>query len=90
MAPGKLVPEKTFTVHWKMDRCMPMGPTSVELSGNVELVVFRKVGGLSAIVTPQQLQVDSHMGRAWLHGPFTAEAELEMPVTAMRSMVARQ
>ena len=77
MVSGKPIPVKAFTVRWIMDKCSPMGRDSVELSGNVELVVVRKEGGLSAVVMPDRLRVDSRMGRAWLRGPFTAETSLD-------------
>ena len=73
---GKLIPAKAFTVRWDMDHCTPMGPESVALSGRVELVVSHVDTGLSAMVFPDRLRVDSHMGRAWLHGPFSAETSL--------------
>ena len=73
---GKLIPAKAFTVRWDMDHCTPMGPESVALSGRVELVVFREDAGLSAMVMPDRLRVDSHLGSAWLHGPFSAETSL--------------
>lgn len=74
---GQPIPVKAFTVRWMMDRCSPMGQESVELSGGVELVVHRKGAGLSAVVKPDHLRIDSHMGRAWLRGPFTAETEMD-------------
>ena len=77
MVAGQPIPDKAFTVRWMMDRCSPMGKESVELSGGVELVVHRKGAGLSAVVKPDQLRIDSHMGRAWLRGPFTAETEID-------------
>ena len=73
---GQLIPAKTFTVRWDMDHCTPMGPESVALSGRVELVVSHVAGGLSAMVTPDRLRVDSHLGSAWLQGPFAAETSL--------------
>ena len=76
MVPGKLVPAKAFTVRWNISRCAPMGPESVALSGRVELVVFHEDAGLSAMVMPDRLRVDSHLGRAWLRGPFAAETSL--------------
>lgn len=72
---GRLIPATAFTVRWDMDRCAPMGE-AVELSGSVELAVFHEDAGLSAIVMPARLRVDSHMGRTWLRGPFTAETSL--------------
>ena len=77
---GQLIPAKTFTVRWDMDHCTPMGPESVALSGRVELVVSHVNGGLSAIVMPDRLRVDSPMGRAWLQGPFAAETSLVQAV----------
>lgn len=73
---GKLIPAKAFTVRWDMDHCTPMGPESVALSGRVELVVSHVAGGLSAMVMPDRLRVDSHLGSAWLQGPFAAETSL--------------
>ena len=75
---GKLIPAKAFTVRWDMDHCTPMGPESVALSGRVELVVFHEDVGLSAMVMPDRLRVDSPMGSAWLQGPFAAETSLVM------------
>lgn len=75
---GKLVPTKDFTVRWNMANCAPMGPESVKLSGIVELVVSHKHSNLHATVTPAGLRVDSHMGQAWLHGPFAAETSLSI------------
>ncbi|MGH8858893.1 MAG: hypothetical protein ACREXG_12840 [Polaromonas sp.] len=78
---GKLIPAIAFTVRWNMDRCAPMGLESVELSGSVELLVFHEDAGLSAMVMPDRLRVDSHMGRAWLRGPFAAETSLATSAT---------
>ena len=76
MVPGELVPAKAFKVRWDMSRCAPLGPQSVALSGGVELVVFHEDVGLSAMVIPDRLQVDSHLGRVALRGPFAAETSL--------------
>ncbi len=76
MVPGDLVPAKAFKVRWDMSRCTPLGPQSVELSGGVELVVFHEDTGLSAMVIPDRLRVDSHLGRVVLRGPFAAETLL--------------
>ena len=73
---GRLIPSKAFTVRWDMDHCTPLGPELVALSGRVELVVSHVDSGLSAMVFPDRLRVDSHMGRAWLHGPFSAVTSL--------------
>lgn len=78
---GQLIPATAFTVRWNMDRCAPMGPESVALSGSVELLVFHEDAGLSAVVMPDRLRVDSHMGRTWLRGPFAAETSLATSVT---------
>jgi len=69
---GKLMPTRTFTMH----NCAPIGRESVVLNGNVALFVFRTETGLRATVQPDDLRVDSHVGRAWLHGPFVAETPL--------------
>ena len=91
MVPGKPIPAKTFTVRLVMDGCSPMGRDSVELSGGVELVVSHRDFGLSAVVKPDQLRVDSHMGRTWLRGPFTAEAPLDTLATITpRARTTRQ
>lgn len=89
MVPGKPIPVKAFTVRWMMDNCSPMGRESVELSGGVELVVVRKEAGLSAVVKPDHLRIDSHMGRAWLRGPFTAETALDTLASMPQSRTAR-
>lgn len=80
LMPGKPIPATAFTVVWNMDLCAPLG-NAVELSGSVELTVFHEDTGLSAIVVPERLQVESHRGRTWLHGPFAAETSLAKPVT---------
>ena len=72
MVPGELVPATSFTVRWDISRCTPLGPQSVELSGGVELVVFHEDTGLSAMVIPDRLRVDSHLGRVVLRGSFAA------------------
>lgn len=85
MVRGQVIPVKPFTVSWKMDGCSPFGPDSVELSGGVELVVSHTRTGFSAMVRPDQLKVDSHVGRAWLRGPFKAETSLTVPAPVGRS-----
>ena len=89
MVVGQPIPVKAFTVRWMMDRCSPLGQDSVELSGGVELVVDRKGAGLSAVVKPDHLRIDSHMGRAWLRGPFTAETEMDTLAPFKRSKTAK-
>ena len=89
MVAGQPIPVKAFTVRWMMDRCSPLGQDSVELSGGVELVVDRKGAGLSAVVKPDHLRIDSHMGRAWLRGPFTAETEMDTLAPIKRSKTAK-
>ena len=89
MVPGQPIPTKAFTVRWMMDKCSPMGPESVELSGGVELVVHRKGVGLSAVVMPHHLRVDSSLGRAWLRGPFNAEIEMDTLAPMKRSKTAK-
>ena len=80
MVPGDLVPAKAFKVRWDMSRCTPLGPQSVELSGGVELVVFHEDTGLSAMVIPDRLQVDSHLGRVVLRGPFAAQVSRDTTI----------
>lgn len=89
MVAGQPIPVKAFTVRWMMDRCSPMGRESVELTGGVELVVDRKGAGLSAVVKPDNLRIDGHMGRAWLRGPFTAETALDTLAPMKRSKTAK-
>jgi len=76
MVVGKLMPTRTFAVRWTTHNRAPLGRESVELNGNVALFVFRTETGLRATVQPDDLRVDSHLGRAWLHGPFVAETPL--------------
>ena len=85
MIPGTSLPTRAFTVRWVMDECTPFGQGSVRLSGGIELVVSHKHLGLHAVVNPDHLSVDSHMGRAWLRGPFNAEASLPAAARAGRS-----
>lgn len=70
------MPARAFSVHWTLDRCLPFGFESVELSGDVALHVFHEDDGLGAIVVPGRLRVDSHEGRTWLERPFTAAMTL--------------
>lgn len=80
LVPGTPIPASTFTVQWKMNRCTPMGPDAVEVTGNVTLVVSHEDDGLSAVVMPDRLRLDSPTGRAWLHAPFSAKASMLMAV----------
>jgi hypothetical protein len=77
MVPGRPIPSKTFTVRWSMDHCAPMGREALQLTGGVELIVSHQDRDFHAIVTPDRLRVDSHMGRAWLRGPFSADTQIE-------------
>jgi hypothetical protein len=70
------MPATAFSVRWTLDRCLPFGFDGMELSGSVELQVFHEDSGLSAIVTPHHLHVDSWQGRSWLRGPFSAAMSL--------------
>ncbi len=90
MVVGKLMPSTAFTLRWNMNRCAPLGRESVELSGSVELLVSHKEFGLRAVVLPDGLTVDSHMGRAWLHGPFVAETSLATQIDKQSSKLALQ
>ena len=85
---GNQIPAKAFTVRWNMDYCTPTGLQSVALSGGVELLVFHEDDGLSAVVMPERLRVDRHMGRAWLRGPFVAETLLGISIDAPLSKLA--
>ena len=89
MVAGQPIPVKAFTVSWVMDRCSPLGQKSVELSGGVEVVVQHKGPGLSAIVKPDHLRIDSHTSLAWLQGPFTAETASDTLVVKPQSRAAR-
>ena len=86
---GSPISPHAFTLRWVMDKCSPFGPDSVELSGGVELVVSRTPTGFSAMVKPDQLKFDSHMGRAWLRGPFNAETSLTAPAPVERAKTMR-
>jgi hypothetical protein len=81
MVQGEQMPSTAFTVSWNMDHCSPLGRESVELSGQVDLRVTRVRDILKATVIPTSLRVDSHMGRAWLHGPFTAKTMMVSSAT---------
>ena len=75
MVPGNPIPAHDFVVSWAMDKCSPFGRNSVELTGGVVLMVPHTAAGFSAVVKPDQLKVDSPMGRAWLRGPFAADLQ---------------
>ena len=85
MVSGKPIPVKAFLVRWEMDRCLPFGRDSVELTGSVEMLVARNAKGLSATVTPIAMRVDSFHGRAWLRGPFKAETDVDTVAPTQRS-----
>ena len=89
MVTGSPIPPHAFTLRWVMDKCSPFGPDSVELSGGVDLVVSHTRTGFSAMVKPDQLKVDSQMGRAWLRGSFNAETSLTSPAPVERSKTMR-
>ena len=88
MVAGQPIPIKAFTVRWMIDRCLPAGQESVELSGGVELVVHHKRPRLSALVKPDYLRIDNHTGLAWLQSPFTAETALDMLVAKPQTKAA--
>lgn len=89
MVSGKTIPVKAFTLRWEMDRCIPFGRNSVELTGNVEMVVVRSAKGLSATVTPIALRVDSFDGRARLRGPFKAEMAIDTLAPMQQSKASK-
>jgi hypothetical protein len=68
---GAPVPEQSFTVRWRMQRCTPFGD-STELTGDVELTVQPSAGGYRAIVQPAQLHLASRHGHKMLVAPFVA------------------
>jgi hypothetical protein len=77
LQPHSPMPARSFSVHWTMDRCLPFGFDSVELSGSVELLVFHEDGGLSAVVMPHRLQIHNGKGGNWfLERPFSAAMSL--------------
>ena len=89
MVSGKTIPVRPFTLRWEMDRCIPFGRNSVELTGIVEMVVVRSVKGLSATVTPIALRVDSFDGRARLLGPFKAEMAIDTLAPMQQSKASK-
>jgi hypothetical protein len=77
LQPHSPMPARAFSVHWTMDRCLPFGFDSVELSGSVELLVFHEDDGLSAVVMPHRLQIGNGQGGDWsLERPFSAAMSL--------------
>jgi len=76
LVPGTEVPATAFTVRWSMDYCAPLGHESVELTGTVELLVFREDLGLGAVVMAQGLHVNSALGSARLPNRFAAYTAL--------------
>jgi hypothetical protein len=89
LRPGAPMPATAFTVRWQMERCMPMGFETPELSGEVELHVSHADGGLSALVLPQGLAVATPAGRSWLTGPLTARMSLGGPAEARHAAARR-
>ncbi len=77
----KRIPPVAFSVRWNMDGCTPLGQAAMELSGSVDLLVFHEDEGMSAIVTPTRFRIDSYLGQASLHGPFTARMSLDKSAT---------
>jgi hypothetical protein len=72
IVPGVGIPATSFTVRWDMDGCSPLGPSSVELSGIVELLVFHEDTGLSAVVSANRMRISSATGARHLEAPFGA------------------
>ena len=71
---GTSIPATPFTVRWDMDRCTPL--EAFELSGTVELLVFREGAGLAAIVNPDGLIIASVSGTGRLPASFSSWASL--------------
>ena len=76
LVPGAAVPATAFTVRWHIDQCWPLDCAAFELSGVVDLVVYREDTGLSAIVSAQRLRIATNKGSASLAAPFSAAMEL--------------
>lgn len=89
MVSGTTIPVRSFTLRWEMDRCIPFGRNSIELTGVVEMVVVRSAKGLSATVTPIALRVDSFDGRARLRGPFKAEMAINTLAPMQQSKASK-
>jgi hypothetical protein len=77
MQPGAPVPTKAFTVRWHLDGCWPFDVSTLELTGDVELLVFREDNGLSAIVNAQGLQIAGPTSSQTIARTFVAELALE-------------
>ena len=68
---GAPVPERSFTVRWRMQRCTPFGD-STELTGDIELRIQPSVDGYRAFVQPAQLHLASRHGHKVLAESFVA------------------
>lgn len=76
IVPGVSIPSTAFTVRWNMDQCKPLGHSSVELSGIVELLVFHEDAGLSAVIRANRMLISSATGPRRLDTPFAASMSL--------------
>lgn len=75
--PGAPLAEAPFTVRWRLDHCLPFGPESIGLSGEIEMRVHRRADRIEARVTPRGLVLVDVDGRAWTtNAPFDASLRL--------------
>ena len=82
LIPGSLLPERAFLVRWNMNHCEPFGQ-ALALSGIVDIYVSPEPRGMSALISPDRLQIHSSTGRSTLQGSFRARlvtvAEVGVP-----------
>jgi hypothetical protein len=76
MQPGTAIPAAAFTVRWHIDQCWPLDYAAFELSGMVDLLVFREDTGLGAVVNAQHLRIATAKGSGQLNAPFAASMAL--------------
>ncbi len=77
MQPGAPVPSRAFTLRWHIDACWPFDAATPELSGDVELLVFREDDGLGAVVQARGLRLAGPTSTATLPRMFAASLALE-------------
>ena len=69
---GDPVPPDRFVMRWQLDECMPLGPASLSLSGNVYMHVRREPTRIDGVISSDDLVIDSTAGRFAAREPFSA------------------
>lgn len=79
LVPGTPVPRGSFQMRWRMNGCRPLGRDGPELSGIVDLSVYRADEALGAWVSPHAVHFLHDGHRHVLDTPFAARLLLHAP-----------